>query len=202
MIATLLLAGCSGGEAPDESDAAATAPAASPSVANEKAGTQPPPIPPDIGANIARAEWAKANNGADCDPLALAQDGDASGTPRRAEFTGGWAVAFDQPDLRSAYGFAGTDVPLDSVPDRAALYRQWPTLIDLGPANSRLPEGSYAGYGLEGAAPLPFDRPGGEGMHNAAYLRVAGQACLYNVWSRISRAHLETLLANLAVIEP
>lgn len=182
-IAAAALTGCTPEQA-DDGDSS-TADTGDMQAAADKAPTDPPAT---IGAEIARTEWTKAENRADCAPLGLVNDGAAAGVPRRAEFTGGWAVAFDRPDLRSAYGFAGTDVDLDNVPDRAGLDGQWPLLIDLGPNDSQLPAGSYAGYGLDGAADWPFDNRSGEGMHNAAYLRVAGQACLYNVWSRIIAA--------------
>jgi hypothetical protein len=37
-------------------------------------------------------------------------------------------------------------------------------------------------------------------LQSVAYVRVGGQDCTYNVWSRISRAHLEALLDNLRLL--
>ena len=51
-------------------------------------------------------------------------------------------------------------------------------------------DGSTAGYGPEG----------GTGPAQLAYLRIAGQGCLYNVWSRLGRAHLEQLLGALRFV--
>jgi hypothetical protein len=168
--------------------------------------TANPPLPqPDlIGQNIARAEWAKAANRADCAPLGLVSDGGANGMGRRANFSGGWAVAFDQPGLRSAYGFAGTGLlPSDNIAHDqrlAELHKQWPYWWTAD--GGGLPQGSAAGFGLEGARRYANSNPDGKGEQSLAYLRVPGQRCTYNVWSRISRAHLESLLDNLRILEP
>ncbi len=155
---------------------------------------------PLIGERIARAEWAKATDGAGCAPLALVSDAGGGGAARRADFSGGWGVAFDRPGLRSAYGFAGPGIlPGDAASaeiQRARLTRQWPLMKDV-PA---LPPPSFAGYGLSGAEPYPPDNPEGYGQQSVAYLRVGGQTCTYNVWSRVSRAHLESLLDNLRLL--
>lgn len=150
---------------------------------------------------IALAEWSKAENRAQCAPLVFRSEAGLAGTPRRAEFSGGWAVAYDVPGLRSAYGVAGTGLlPADrngAHVHRARLMAQWPHFREI----RTLPAPSFAGYGLSGAEPYPSDNPQGNGLHSLAYLRVGGQTCLYNVWSRISRAHLETLLSNLRVVD-
>ncbi|MCP1470078.1 hypothetical protein J3E64_001765 [Sphingobium sp. OAS761] len=152
------------------------------------------------GEAIARAQWKRARNHADCAPLALLSAAGADGTPRSASFAGGWAVAFDMPGLRSAYGFAGTailDVDReDPAAQRRRLNAQWPLMRDL----SALPQPAFAGYGLMGAEPYPPDNPEGQGMQSLAYVRIGGQTCTYNVWSHISRAHLEALLENLRVL--
>ncbi|WP_176597027.1 MULTISPECIES: hypothetical protein [Sphingobium] len=153
-----------------------------------------------IGERRARAEWAKAENRRSCAPLALARPGDPEGTPRAASFGGGWGVAFDLPGLRSAYGFAGTGLlPQDRADariQRRRLTDQWPYMREL----PRLPAPSFAGYGQEGAEPYPAANAGGKGLHSLAYVRIGGQRCTYNVWSRISRAHLEWLLDNLRLL--
>lgn len=152
---------------------------------------------PLIGEGVARSQWDMAENRAQCAPLALASDGGVRGKARPASFGGGWAVAFDLPGVRSAYGFAGTGLlPQDDQPaswQRDRLTRQWPQMRDL----AALPAPSFAGYGVVGAQPYPADNVAGKRLHSLAYLRVGGQRCTYNVWSRISRAHLETLLDNL-----
>jgi hypothetical protein len=109
-------------------------------------------------------QWNQAANKASCAPIAFANLGSAAqgATPRAASFSGGWAVAYDRPDLRSVFGVAGTGV---SAAEPA--YDEWPHRI-------RWADGSSAGYGPEG----------GTGPNQLAYLRIAGQGCLYNVWSR------------------
>jgi hypothetical protein len=152
---------------------------------------------PLIGERIVRAEWAKADNHRQCAPLALASTGARGGIARRANFGGGWAVAFDLPGVRSAFGVAGTGLLGDDTPPsrvQATLLRaQWPLFRTL----PSLPSPAFAGYGLSGARPYPAANPDGRGLESLAYVRVGGQACTYNVWSRLGRAHLETLLDAL-----
>lgn len=162
--------------------------------------TASPPGRSLIAERLVLAEWSRAENRAVCAPVSFGSDGGEGGTPRRANFGGGWAVAFDLPDRRSAYGIAGTGIlPQDSASvsaQREALLGQWPSFRDL-PA---LPQPAFAGYGIEGAQPWPEDNPQGFGANGLAYVRIAGSSCLYNVWSRLGRAHLETLLDSLRVV--
>lgn len=159
---------------------------------------------PLIGESVAVAEWRKAENRTACAPLALASDAGGAGKARPARFSGGWAVAFDQPDLRSAYGFAGPGL----IPDDrrlheenvAALEKQWPYTRRFGPGE-KLPNGSFAGYGVEGALGYASSNPDGRGQESLAYLRIPGQLCQYNVWSKLGRAHLEALLENLRIVQ-
>lgn len=202
------LAACSPDPKADR-DAAQPTPAAvpdnaAPGEASNAATSAPnPPRPALIGEALARAEWAKAANRAKCAPLALAGDGGAAGTPRRANFSGGWAVAFDLPGQHSAYGFAGTGLLPEDGEDYATLVdrlaKQWP-LMRRWDRGDNLPAGSAAGYGLSGAEPYSAADPQGRGQQSLAYLRIPGQACSYNVWSQLGRAHLETLLGQLRVI--
>jgi hypothetical protein len=149
-----------------------------------------PPLPPapwsgppltriDV-PRVYRAEWQKAPNRSTCVLIAPRSLGEGAGAvPRAATFSGGWAVAYDRPELRSAFGVAGTG---SKASDPA--YRDWPHV-------RRWADSSSAEYGPEG----------GTGPNQLAYLRIAGQECLYNVWSRLSRAHLELLLDQLRVVE-
>lgn len=161
-------------------------------------------LPPLLGEAVVRSQWAKAANRASCAPLALRSDAKAGGTPRPATFSGGWAVAFDQPDRRSAYGVAGSGLTPDDRADFAVLVdrlaAQWPYTRRWDKGDN-LPAGSAVGYGLEGARDYA---PGssGFGQQSLAYLRIPGQACLYNVWSKLGRDHLELLLSELVVLRP
>ena len=170
------------------------------------ADTRPEPVvrgPFDgqpVAAELTRQEWAKAENRDHCAPLVLTGTGGAEVNARPAEFSGGWAVAFDLPAMRSAYGVAGVgmlDTDNDSDADkRQQLQQQWPYFREL----PGLPDASYAGYGVEGAKAYPADQPNGDRLESLAYVRVGGQKCLYNVWSKLGRDHLETLLDSLRTL--
>ena len=168
------------------------------------AGRPPVTLVPLLGEKVVRAQWRKAANRARCAPLGLRSDARARGVPRPATFSGGWAVAFDQPDRRSAYGFAGVGALPDDRLDFAVLVDQlatkWP-YIRRWDAGDNLPAGSAAGYGLEGFKDYP---PGssGYGQQSVAYLRIPRQQCLYNIWSRLGRDHLELLLGELVELKP
>lgn len=146
------------------------------------------------------AEWRKADNRGACAPLGFPGGASGGGQPRRAYFGGGWAVAFDRASLRSALGIAGVGLlPGDDDPferQRAELVRQWPYAREL----PRLGRGAIAGYGIEGAKPLSAADGDGRGLGLLAYVRVPGQRCLYNVWSKLGLAHLERLLDALRPI--
>lgn len=162
------------------------------------------PVAPLLGEKLARAEWSKAANRATCAPLGLKSDAGAGGAPRPATFSGGWAVAFDQPDRRSAYGLAGVGVLPDDKLDFALLVdriaKQWP-YIRRWDSGGNLPAGSAAGYGLEGFQDYPSGSSG-FGRQSVAYLRIPGQQCLYNIWSKLGRDHLELLLDQLVLLRP
>lgn len=159
-------------------------------------------LPDPATVALIRAQWRRADNRATCAPLAFTDIGSgAQATPRRANFSGGWAIAFDLPSLRSAYGIAGPGLilPQDNQPaptQRERLRRQWPFWVEL----KTLPQPAFAGYGIEGAEPYPAANPDGHGLNSLAYLRVGGQTCTYNVWSRLGRGHLELLLRGLREI--
>ena len=219
LICACLLATACSDRAPqsDQSENGNHSAAAAPPVAagNEASPATPPPLDAPhiparaveqrelLGEELALAEWRKAANRESCAPLALASDGGVLARDRRANFSSGWAVAFDSPTVRSVYGFAGTGLlPEDDTTGHAdkvaAIRRQWPH----GRSPAGLPAGSFAGYGREGARAYSSANRQGRGQHSLAYLRIPGQACLYNVWSRVSRAHLEALLDSLRMVEP
>jgi len=170
LASVLLLAACSSVPAPD-SPATPTLPA-----------------PPWSAASLTRSdvpavyatEWQKAENRATCAliaPRSLGAEGPKAAA-RAATFSGGWAVAYDLPGLRSAFGIAGTG---SRASDPA--YDQWPH-------KKSWSDGSHVGYGPEG----------GTGPNQLAYLTVAGQDCSYNVWSRLGVTHLESLLNELRLV--
>jgi hypothetical protein len=87
-------------------------------------------------------------------------------------------TAYDLPNLRSAFGIAGTG---SHASDPA--YDEWPD-------RQTWDDGSSVGYGPEG----------GTGPNQLAYLRIEGQDCLYNVWSRLGKEHLEHLIGELRLV--
>ena len=125
-------------------------------------------------------QWKKSENRSTCALLAPASLGKGEGAePRAANFAGGWAVAYDTPQVRSAFGVAGTGASA-SEPS----YTEWPF-------TRRWADSSSAGYGPEG----------GTGPNQLAYLRLPHQDCLYNVWSRLGREHLEHLIGQLRFVQ-
>lgn len=132
-------------------------------------------IPP-----VYASEWQKAENRATCALIAPRSVGTAgaAATPRAATFSGGWAVAYDLPGQRSAFGVAGAGVRAGEPS-----YDDWPYV-------QQWSDGSKVEYGPEG----------GTGPNQLAYLRISGQDCLYNVWSRLGREHLELLIAELRLV--
>ena len=127
--------------------------------------------------------WRAADNRASCALLAPARldpELAPSARPRAATFSGGWGVAYDLPELRSAFGVAGTGTSAWA----SGLYDEWPEKRVFG-------DSSRVGYGPEG----------GTGPSWLGYVRIPGQQCLYNVWSRRGRRHLEDLLGQLRFVQ-
>jgi hypothetical protein len=208
----LLATGCSDktGEAQDAAAAkspstrASATPAPVPTNLPSSAYAAPSPGEPQTSAaeRMVLAVWRKAANRKTCAPLTFGSTNEFEASPRAAVFSGGWGVAFDLPGSRSAYGIAGTghvpEAPGDSRLQRQRLFEQWPLFRDL----PDLPSPAFAGYGYEGEQTYGAAAAKRSGGKHLAYVRVGGQACDYNVWSRMGRAHLETLLANLRLAEP
>ena len=132
-------------------------------------------------------EWAKAENRATCAPLTFATLRE-DGTVRRANFSGGWAVAWDIPGLpgreatghhcatcgRGVFGIAGAGVTVGEDTPGFPEFEQY--------------EGeNWAGWHLEG----------GSGPNWLAQVRVDDQQCLYYVWSFLGRDHVAELVRSI-----
>ena len=133
---------------------------------------------------VYRQQWLQANSKSLCPILALPKRSSAhlsAHTVRRAEFSGGWGVAYDLPNLRSAYGVAnaGTMDPKDAV-------FSWPYKV-------RYSDGSTVGYGHEGGNPT---------AKWLAYIVIPQNRCFYNVWSAQGKTHLEQMMADLRQVNP
>ena len=142
-----------------------------------------PPLNPAAVPAIYVEVWRAAANASRCALLAperLDPVLQQTARPRAATFSGGWAVAYDLPETRSAFGIAGSGASAWS----GDVYDAWPH-------RRVFADSSRVGYGLEG----------GTGTNWLAYIRIPGQDCLYNVWSRRGRQHLEELLGQLRFVE-
>lgn len=151
--------------------------------------TPPPPVNPTPWSNapltrsevpaVYGREFDKAENRDTCALIAprFVGEAGAKATPRAATFSGGWAVAYDLPDLRSAFGVAGSGGTADGP------RYEWPNEMTWN-------DGSHVTYGPEG----------GTGPNELAYLQIRGQGCLYNIWSRLGRTHLESLIRELRFV--
>ncbi|AZI35801.1 hypothetical protein NT2_10_00800 [Caenibius tardaugens NBRC 16725] len=189
VLAPLALAACQS-DTPVQSTPAPSPPASQ--------GSVPSGYP--LAPELTRLEWSKAENRKDCAPIVFTNSGGAGVNARAAEYSGGWAVAYDLPGMRSAFGVAGSGLLDGDGDDMRAKERQlraqWPYFRML----SDLPQPSFAGYGVQGAKAYPADNPGGTGLDSLAYVQISGQKCLYNVWSKLGREHLETLLVSLRML--
>ncbi len=125
-------------------------------------------------------EWRRAENQLWCSGLYPDSLDTGDATIRRAEFAGGWALAWDLPGLRSAFGIAGTGSPA------------WE---DIG---VRMP--ATVAYGAQVVG------YGGEGFDDTAQQRLAefaipGQLCGYQVWSKLGDAHLLEVIDSLRLVD-
>jgi len=131
---------------------------------------------------VYRQEWLKSESRGTCPILALPKQSSAhlqGFSARRANFAGGWGVAYDLPTLRSAYGVANT-----GTLDPNESYNNWPF-------NVVYRDGSMASYGHEGGNPE---------ANWLAYIIITQNNCFYNVWSAQSKAHLEQMIADLRLV--
>ena len=140
-----------------------------------------PPIAASSVPRVFSEVWRVAENKSRCAllaPVALTAE-DSFAAPRKATFSGGWAVAYDLPKLRSAFGVAGSGSDAWD-PDT---YAKWPQ-------NKIWSDSSSAGYGPEA----------GTGPNWLAYVKIPGQRCLYNVWSKRGQTHLEQIIGSLRFV--
>lgn len=159
------------------------------------------PLAADGVPEPAATTWAAAEGRDHCallfpaDPASLADDA----LLHDRYFSGDWGLAWDLPSGpgrwepggdycpdcgREAFGVAGVHYP-GLTGDEDAI---WPRRLSW-------PDGSHAGYGYEGLT------GGTAGEPVLAYLFVAGQDCMYNVWSFLGEEHLLALIDQLRFVE-
>ena len=154
--------------------------ATTPPVGGDVAPWDRSPLDADDVPQVLVEEWRRSENQLWCSALYPVATGVDDATLRRAEFSGGWALAWDLPDLRSAFGVAGVGSPA------------WE---DIG---IRMPATVAYGDQVVGF--------GGEGFDDAATQRLAefsipGQLCAYQVWSNLGDEHLLELVDSLRLVE-
>lgn len=157
-----------------------------------------PALPADQVPALVAAEWQDADNRTACSALyPAAPDIGAGADLRAANFSGGWALAWDRAGGpgrnadgsycadcgRSAFGVAGAGLTATGTE-----HERWPTVIDFD-------DGSLAGYGFEG------DADPSSGAPLLMYVLVRGEGCLYNVWSFLGEDHLLGLVEELRFVE-
>lgn len=141
-------------------------------------------------------EWNRAENKASCAPMTIADFDEQvrNATPRRANFSGGWGIAWDAPGLpgrepsgahcatcgRGVFGISGAGVTVGEDEENIG----FPHYFDYAGKN-------WAGYALEG----------GTGPNWLAQVRVDDQQCIYYVWSFLGREHVEHLLQNVRRVQ-
>ena len=156
-------------------------------------------LPQSAVPDVLVEQWIAADNRDWCsalfpaEPALLGRDA----VIRRANFGGGWAVAWDLSSGpgrfatgeycsdcgRGAYGIAGTGLQTEG-----AEADRWPTTIDYD-------DGSKLGYGFEGAAPADSGAP------LVAYLLVQDEGCNYNIWSFLGEDHLLAMIEQLRRVD-
>ena len=126
-------------------------------------------------------QWHSAENQLWCSALYPSDLGGVNdATIRAADFGGGWAVAWDTPDQRSAFGIAGVGLPAwEDIGVRM------PAVVAYGD--------QIVGYGGEG-----FDDTASKRM---AEFSIAGQLCAYQAWSELGDEHLLALVESLRRVE-
>jgi hypothetical protein len=148
--------------------------------------------------DVALAEWSKSKNWFTCAAMAFTDDGVADGHPRPLnEERGGWAVAFDQETRRSLdgdYGIAGSGVAVEDFLRGGQPYSKE---YD---GKGFLAAGSRVEYGPPLGQRYSASNPDGVGQLSLAYLTVPGQGCVYKVWSKLGKHHLEFLLDHLKLV--
>ena len=127
-------------------------------------------------------EWIKSDSRSLCPILALPKQAVSHLTAhkvRRANFYGGWGVAYDLPDMRSAYGVANA-----GITDLNGIFNDWPY-------NVTYQDGSILRYGQEG---------GDLDANWLAYLVLLDNGCFYNIWSGQNKEHLEQIISDLRIV--
>lgn len=208
VVALSLVAGACGSAAPTTSTAVPAAPTTmtTGSISTTTLVEQIEPAPwmgPALDLSdveqVLADQWNSAANRRWCSALFPADVGavDTGARIRPANFSGGWAVAWDRDagpgrepsgdycsDCgRGAFGVAGAG--LRASGDEASI----------GPETLVWADGSTGGFGPEGGPDAPSGAP------ISMTLLVNGEGCVYNVWSFLGEEHLLSLTRQLRFVE-
>lgn len=137
------------------------------------------PLPESAVPAVLIEQWGKADNRTWCSGMFPESLVGRAGA-RSADFSGGWAVAFDT-EIRSALGVAGTSLaPFEDVGVR------WPHRI-------RFDDGAVFGWGGEG-----FDETN---PRRLGELAIPSEGCVYQIWSELGDEPLIEMARTLRRVE-
>lgn len=152
-----------------------------------------PPMAADEAPRALMNAWRGAENREWCAPIAPRSMGAADGArARSSRVAGGWVVEFDRAGLpgvdragnecdtcgRSVFGITGTSMAPEEI------------IESMSPAYS---DGSHT--------LIEISDGDGESVASATFT-VAGQGCVYEVWSFLGPDHLQELVNGLRFVEP
>ena len=219
VVGMFLMAGCGAtwaGAPTIAASAPATGPAAAPTIAMNDTSTTaaseavaltehveaaPAPVAPWSAAHLAQPAaprallqaWHRSENHGWCAPLAPTTLGAGEGARARSgAYAGGWSLEFDQRGAagmtaggdvcetcgRGTFGVAGTAMSADEAEDL------------VGGTATVLADGGRIDVQASSEDPAAV-----------ATIVVPGQDCVYQVWSFLGRAHLDTLVASLRLVD-
>jgi len=162
-------------------------------------------VPPWAGTALATAEvpdtlvtqWEQSDVKGSCSALYSVTPPPAEAAIRSANFSGGWAVAWDMPDGRGRLpsGEYCEDCGRGALGIAGSLGVAAGDETDVWDKQLEWSDGSKAGYGFEGLG------DGSSGEPLLMYLLVKNEGCLYNVWSFLGEDHLLGLVDGLRFVE-
>ncbi len=154
------------------------------------------PIGSDVAPSPILSAWTRAENRAECAPMAPRALGAGEGARARvADLEGGWAVEFDRrgmPGLgrdgqtcarcgHGVFGIAGTSLTPEDLAAESEADAPAPTFAD--------------------GSSLSIEPPAEGEQVAAATFTVRGQGCVYQVWSFLGEEHVRELVSSLRIVE-
>jgi hypothetical protein len=175
---------------------ATTLPATTAPIAQDTAPWGGPPIAADVVPEILAEQWERSEVKGFCSALYPSGTLPEDAAIRSANWSGGWAVAWDLP--AGPGRFADGNYCADcgrGVFGLAGSHRADGDETEIWAGQMSWADGSKAGFGYEGLG------DGSAGEPHLMYLLAQGEGCLYNVWSFLGEDHLLGLVAGLRFVE-